>query len=142
MDQAEFNRVNAVINSVINGMTAGERAYHDIKIGIHFMNLLNDYQWDRSVYDISIDQMKNLQSTGYTKDNFESRVPIWLDSWTNFNLASATAEQKARFEQEVNEVRYAMLLFMPNHPANARSVRWIMSIFEEDRKCFHYDQME
>ena len=142
MDQIEYNRVNAIINSVINGMTAGERAYHDVKVGMHFMGLLNDYHWDRSVFDIPIDQMKNLQSAGYDQENFEKRIPIWLDSWTNFNLATATAEQRARFENEVNEVRYAMLTFMPDHPANARSVRWVMSIFEEERKCFHYDQMQ
>ena len=140
MDQNEFNRVNALINSVINGMTAGERSYHDVKVGMHFMGLLNDYNWDRSVFDIRIDQMKDLQSTGYDKANFESRIPIWLDSWHNFNLATATADQKARFEKEVIEIRYSMLMYMPDHPANARSVQWIMSIFEEERKCFHYDK--
>ena len=142
MDQNEYNRINAVINSVINGMTPVERAYHDVKVGLHFMSLLNDYQWDRSVFNIPIDQMKSLQSTGYTKENFECRIPIWLDSWSNFSLASATVEQKARFEDEVNELRYAMILHMPDHPANARSIRWVMSIFEEERKCFHYDQIE
>ena len=142
MNQAEYNRVNTVINNIINGMSPMERSYHDIKVGMHFMGLLNDYEWDRTVFNIPVDQMKALQSMEYNEDNFEYRIPIWLDSWHNFNLAAASSEQRDRFEKEVNEIRFSMLSYMPDHPANARSIRWVMSIFEEAKGCFHYDRMQ
>ena len=142
MEQAEYNRINTAINKIINGMSPMERSYHDVKVGIHFMGLLNDYQWERAVFNIPLAQMKALQVTAYTKENFEPRIPIWLDSWHNFNLANATPEQRDRFEKEVNDIRYAMIMHLPDHPANARSIRWVMSIFDESKGCFHYDKMQ
>lgn len=142
MNNDEFKRINDIIHATINGMTPMERAYHDIKVGIQFHGLLSDYNWDRSIFDVPVEQMKMLQSSSYNRSNIECRIPIWLDKWDTFNYPTASPAEREAFEKEATDIRYAMALYLGDHPANGRILRWVMSIFDEEKRCFRYDQMQ
>ena len=142
MDENEFKRINELINDTIANLTPAQRTYHEIKVGIQFRNLLNDYNWDRRVFDIPVEQMKTLQMVEYTQENFELRIPIWMDKWDNFSYSAANPVERETFEKEATQIRYLMAHFMSDHPVNRRIVRWVMQIFNEEKCCFHYDKMQ
>ena len=142
MDETEFKRINELINDTIKGMTPVQRSYHEIKVSIQYRNILNDYNWDRSIFDIPVEQMKTLQLVEYNRDNIECRVPIWLDKWDNFNYATADPVERETFEKDATKFRYCMAMLMGDHPVNGRIIRWVMSIFDEGTRTFHYDKMQ
>ena len=45
MDPAEYEQINAEIAEVIAGISPIERIYHLNKVGLKFMELLDDYNW-------------------------------------------------------------------------------------------------
>ena len=141
MDVETYNEISLEIEQVVDGMTTGEQDYHHIKLGLQFRSLLNDYNWPQEVFHIPENDMKALQTTGFTADNIELKIPVWLNAWDNFTLASANNFQKGQFEKEATAVREAMLIHMPHHPVNTRLHRWTVEIFNRDNKSFDYDQM-
>ena len=142
MNESEFKRINELINDTILNMTPAQRTYHEINVGIQFRNLLCDYNWDRRVFDIPVEQMKTLQVAEYNQDNFEYRIPIWMDKWDNFSYSAANPVERETFEKEATQIRYLMAHFMGDHPVNRRILRWVMQIFNEEKRCFHYDKMQ
>ena len=141
MDVETYNEISLEIEQVVDGMTTGEQDYHHIKLGLQFRSLLNDYNWPQEVFHIPEGDMKALQQTGFTADNIELKIPVWLNAWDNFTLATASDFQKNQFEREASKVREAMLVHMPHHPVNSRLHRWTVEIYNPDNKTFNYDQM-
>ena len=141
MDIERYNEISHEIDQVVEGMTAGELDYHHIKLGLQFRNLLHDYNWPQEVFHIPENEMKALQKTGFTAHNIEQKIPVWLNAWDNFTLATASDFQKSQFEREASRVREAMLIHMPHHPVNSRLHRWTVEIYNPDNKTFNYDQM-
>ena len=141
MDIERYNEISHEIDQVVEGMTAGELDYHHIKLGLQFRNLLHDYNWPQEVFHIPENEMKALQKTGFTAHNIEQKIPVWLNAWDNFTLATASEFQKGQFEREASKVREAMLIHMPHHPVNSRLHRWTVEIYNPDNKTFNYDQM-
>ena len=141
MNIERYNEISHEIDQVVEGMTAGELDYHHIKLGLQFRNLLHDYNWPQEVFHIPENEMKALQKTGFTAHNIEQKIPVWLNAWDNFTLATASDFQKSQFEREASRVREAMLIHMPHHPVNSRLHRWTVEIYNPDNKTFNYDQM-
>ena len=141
MDIEEYNEISCEIDQVVEGMTTGEQDYHQIKLGLQFRALLQDYNWPQDVFHIPESEMKALQKAEFTAHNIEQKIPVWLNSWDNFSLATANSYQKSQFEQEASMVREAMLVHMPQHPVNSRLHRWTVAIFNRENKTFDYDQM-
>ena len=142
MDDNEFKRINELINDTLQTMTPAQRFYHDVKVGIQYRNLLNDYNWDRRIFEIPVEQMTALQQVAYDASNIECRIPIWLDKWDNFNYASADPVTRETFEKEATLIRYNMALHMKDHPVNGRIIRWVMSVFDEETRTFHYERVQ
>ena len=141
MDIEKYNEISLEIDQVVEGMTTGEQDYHHIKLGLQFRVLLHDYNWPQDVFHIPEHEMKALQKAGFTAENLEHQIPVWLNAWDNFNLAAANDYQKSQFEREATAVREAMLVHMPHHPVNSRLHRWTVEIYDREKKTFDYDQM-
>ena len=141
MDIETYNEISQEIDQVVEGMSTGEQDYHHTKLGLQFRALLNDYNWPQEVFLIPETEMKALQKAGFTAENIEQKIPVWLNAWDNFSLASANAYQKSQFEREASMVREAMLIHMPHHPVNSRLHRWTVKIYNRENKTFDYDQM-
>ena len=141
MDVEEYNETSVEIDQVVQGMSAGEQDYHHIKLGLQFRILLSDYNWPQDVFMIPEMEMKALQKAGFSADNIERKIPVWLNAWDNFSLATANSYQKSQFEREASMVREAMLIHMPHHPVNSRLHRWTVEIYNRENKTFNYDQM-
>ena len=142
MDIEKYNEISLEIDQVVAGMTAGEQDYHHIKLGLQFRVLLHDYNWPQDVFHIPEQEMKALLKAGFTAENIEQQIPVWLNAWDNFNLATANDFQKSQFEREASAVREAMLIHMPHHPVNSRLHRWTVEIFNREKRSFDYDQMQ
>ena len=141
MDIETYNEISLEIDRVVEGMSAGEQDYHHIKVGLQFRILLHDYNWPQEVFLIPENEMKALQKAGFTAHNIEQKIPVWLNAWDNFTLATANDYQKSLFEQEASKVREAMLVHMPHHPVNSRLHRWTVEIYNRENKTFNYDQV-
>ena len=141
MDIEKYNEISHEIDRVVEGMTAGEQDYHHIKLGLQFRALLHDYNWPQDVFHIPESEMKALLKAGITAENIEQHIPVWINAWDNFNLATANDFQKSQFESEATALREAMLVHLPHHPVNSRLHRWTVEIYNREKRTFDYDQM-
>ena len=139
MDPVEFNAINEEIIEVINGMTLLERIYHDNKVGLHLMSLLDDYHWEVTYTSLTPIEIQALQAAATTRNNIDNKIVMWINSWNGFDFATNSDNEKSCLADETNFMIRAIAEIIPDHPVTGRLQRWIMQIYNRENRTFKYD---
>ena len=141
MDPNEYQQINAEIEAVMDGMTPLEKIYHMDKIGLKFLELLDDYYWDTTFTSLTPVEVQALLEAAPTRDNIEDKIAMWVNSWAGFSLAVNSANEKACLAEETGQMITMVATVLPDHPVTGRLQRWTMEIYNRQQRTFNYDML-
>ena len=78
MDPAEYEQINAEIAEVIAGISPIERIYHLNKVGLKFMELLDDYNWSCTYTSSTTAEVQVLQNALPSRQNIDNKILMWM----------------------------------------------------------------
>ena len=141
MDPAVYQQINLEIEEVINGMTPVERIYHMNKIGLKFIELLDDYFWDTTFTTLSSAEVQVVLKAPPTRQNIEDKIAMWVNSWAGFSFSVNSASEKACLAEETGQMITMVATVLPDHPVTGRLQRWTMEIYNRQQRTFNYDML-
>ena len=139
MEPAVYEQINAEIAEVVTNMSPGEHTYHLNKLGIKFMDLLDDYNWECTFTSLTTAEVKVLQSALPSRQNIDNKILMWINSWHNFSFANSSASEKDCLANETGQMIQYIAAILPDHPVSGRLQRWTMDIYNRETRTFNYD---
>ena len=139
MEPAEYEQINAEIAEVVTNMSPGEHTYHLNKMGVKFMDLLDDYNWECTFTSLTTAEVKVFQNALPSRQNIDNKILMWINSWHNFSFANSSASEKECLASETGQMIQYIAAILPDHPVSGRLQRWTMDIYNRETRTFNYD---